>query len=128
MILHTFVLMIPSVFVASAFLHGGVPHHQFKGGLVNNKYLHTPSCHRHLQYQHKDSVLPRPFSGYKPHHDILFATIDASEEKIDDTTDVDDAEEDEVVTGVTLKMAFDSSEVWGVADISETKSELFTSP
>lgn len=32
------------------------------------------------------------------------------------------------VTGVTLKMAFDSSPVWGVADLSETKSERFTSP
>jgi riboflavin biosynthesis pyrimidine reductase len=30
--------------------------------------------------------------------------------------------------GVTLKMAFDSSPVWGVADLSETKSERFTSP
>lgn len=32
------------------------------------------------------------------------------------------------VGGVTLKMAFDSSPVWGVADLSETKSERFTSP
>ena len=32
------------------------------------------------------------------------------------------------VSGVTLKMAFDSSPVWGVADLSETKSERFTSP
>ena len=32
------------------------------------------------------------------------------------------------VEGVTLKMAFDSSPVWGVADLSETKSERFTSP
>lgn len=31
------------------------------------------------------------------------------------------------VEGVTLKMAFDSSEVWGVADLSEFKSERFTS-
>jgi riboflavin-specific deaminase-like protein len=38
------------------------------------------------------------------------------------------ADEDDVVTGVTLKMAFDSSDVWGVADLSETKSERFTSP
>ena len=35
---------------------------------------------------------------------------------------------DDSVTGVTLKMAFDSSQVWGVADLSETKSERFTSP
>jgi riboflavin-specific deaminase-like protein len=35
---------------------------------------------------------------------------------------------DDAVTGVTLKMAFDSSDVWGVADLSETKSERFTSP
>lgn len=35
---------------------------------------------------------------------------------------------DEEVTGVTLKMAFDSSTPWGVADLSETKSERFTSP
>jgi riboflavin biosynthesis pyrimidine reductase len=34
---------------------------------------------------------------------------------------------DVVVTGVTLKMAFDSSDVWGVANLSETKSERFTS-
>jgi riboflavin biosynthesis pyrimidine reductase len=33
-----------------------------------------------------------------------------------------------VVNGVTLKMAFDSSTTWGVADLSETKSERFTSP
>jgi riboflavin-specific deaminase-like protein len=33
-----------------------------------------------------------------------------------------------IVNGVTLKMAFDSSSVWGVADLSETKSERFTSP
>lgn len=32
-----------------------------------------------------------------------------------------------VVTGVTLKMAFDSSNAWGVADLSETKPERFTS-
>lgn len=32
------------------------------------------------------------------------------------------------VRGVTLKMAFDTSPVWGVADLSETKSERFTSP
>ena len=38
------------------------------------------------------------------------------------------ADEDGAVTGVTLKMAFDSSDVWGVADLSETKSERFTSP
>jgi riboflavin biosynthesis pyrimidine reductase len=31
-------------------------------------------------------------------------------------------------TGVTLKMAFDRSPVWGVADLSEAKSERFTSP
>lgn len=31
------------------------------------------------------------------------------------------------VTGVTLKMAFDSSAVWGVADLSETNSKRFTS-
>ena len=122
MILHTFVLMLPSVFVASAFLHVGVPHHQFKGGLVVDKdFLHASSF-QPLQHQH------RLFSGYKTHHNILFATIHASAESIDDTTDVDDAEEDEVVKGVTLKMAFDSSDVWGVADLSETKSERFTSP
>ena len=33
-----------------------------------------------------------------------------------------------VPQGVTLKMAFDSSDAWGVADLSETKSERFTSP
>ena len=38
------------------------------------------------------------------------------------------ADEDGAVTGVTLKMAFDSSDVWGVADLSETKSKRFTSP
>lgn len=32
------------------------------------------------------------------------------------------------VGGVTLKMAFDTSPVWGVADLSEAKSERFTSP
>lgn len=37
-------------------------------------------------------------------------------------------EQPTTVTGVTLKMAFDSSPVWGVADLSETKSERFTSP
>ena len=39
-----------------------------------------------------------------------------------------DEAEIEGVTGVTLKMAFDSSDAWGVADLSETKSERFTSP
>lgn len=41
----------------------------------------------------------------------------------------DDATEhhNKEVTGVTLKMAFDSSTAWGVADLSETKSERFTS-
>jgi len=38
------------------------------------------------------------------------------------------AEHNDAVTGVTLKMAFDSSPIWGVADLSETKSERFTSP
>lgn len=32
------------------------------------------------------------------------------------------------VTGITLKMAFDNSDIWGVADNAETKSERFTSP
>ena len=36
--------------------------------------------------------------------------------------------ENPTVEGVTLKMAFDSSPEWGVADLSETKSERFTSP
>lgn len=39
----------------------------------------------------------------------------------------DDHEHPIIVTGVTLKMAFDSSPIWGVADLSETKSERFTS-
>jgi len=46
----------------------------------------------------------------------LFATVD--NDVGDDTI---------AVTGVTLKMAFDSSDVWGVADLSEIKSERFTS-
>ena len=33
-----------------------------------------------------------------------------------------------IVTGITLKMAFDSSTTWGVADLSENNSERFTSP
>jgi len=46
-----------------------------------------------------------------------------------DGDDADDiADDPTVVTGVTLKIAFDSSPVWGVADLSETKSERFTSP
>ena len=46
------------------------------------------------------------------------------------SSDDDDANtpEEVIVTGVTLKMAFDSSPAWGVADLSETKSERFTSP
>mmetsp|Transcript_8244 Transcript_8244/g.16752 ORF Transcript_8244/g.16752 Transcript_8244/m.16752 type:complete len:301 (-) Transcript_8244:117-1019(-) len=46
--------------------------------------------------------------------------LSASEENNEQSTTI--------VTGVTLKMAFDSSPVWGVADLSETKSERFTSP
>lgn len=32
------------------------------------------------------------------------------------------------VTGVTLKIAFDSSSCWGISDLSSSKSERFTSP
>lgn len=53
--------------------------------------------------------------------------LESSKGSSQDTADAEgEAEED--VTGVTLKMAFDSSPVWGVADLSETKSERFTSP
>ncbi|KAL7543740.1 hypothetical protein ACHAXR_013052 [Thalassiosira sp. AJA248-18] len=45
----------------------------------------------------------------------------------DDDTGMTEQHKD-AVTGVTLKMAFDSSPAWGVADLSETKSERFTSP
>lgn len=38
------------------------------------------------------------------------------------------SDDDAAVAGVTLKMAFDASPSWGVADLSETKSERFTSP
>ena len=39
----------------------------------------------------------------------------------------DNTDDVPTVTGVTLKMAFDSSDSWGVADLSETRSERFTS-
>lgn len=39
-----------------------------------------------------------------------------------------DAAAPPAVAGVTLKMAFDASPAWGVADLSATRSERFTSP
>ncbi|KAL7546879.1 hypothetical protein ACHAWF_010201 [Thalassiosira exigua] len=55
---------------------------------------------------------------------------DAPETVVSSSTHDDDAcvADDSIVTGVTLKMAFDSSPLWGVADLSESKSERFTSP
>lgn len=52
----------------------------------------------------------------------------AATESSDDITAEEEEDDDEVVIGCTLKMAFDASSVWGVADLSETKSERFTSP
>jgi riboflavin-specific deaminase-like protein len=54
---------------------------------------------------------------------LLLASLD-----IDVGDDKSLIKNDAKVTGVTLKMAFDSSHDWGVADLSETKSERFTSP
>lgn len=57
------------------------------------------------------------------HGEKLFASFE-----IDDDDIITSTHNEVKVTGVTLKMAFDSSPSWGVADLSETKSERFTSP
>eukprot|EP00984_Skeletonema_dohrnii_P031387 scaffold23795_cov75-Skeletonema_dohrnii-CCMP3373.AAC.1 len=72
-------------------------------------FMHGSSC-QHTQRTNIDAR-SEPSSVLK---------LSASEENNEQSTTI--------VTGVTLKMAFDSSPVWGVADLSETKSERFTSP
>jgi len=70
--------------------------------------LHGSSSYQHTQKNHVDA-----------RSEITSASkLSASDEN----------HEQPIVNGVTLKMAFDSSSVWGVADLSETKSERFTSP
>jgi len=92
--------------VGAAFLQGGaVPLcGHFVG--VDTKVLYNvcPSLSQQSFFQRKIRIL-------------------ASTTSDDDITEHDNEE----VTGVTLKMAFDSSIPWGVADLSETKSERFTS-
>eukprot|EP00986_Skeletonema_menzelii_P003445 scaffold1049_cov152-Skeletonema_menzelii.AAC.16 len=73
-------------------------------------FMHGSSCH-HMQKKHF-------------HQDATFEKTSAS--KL--SASKENNEQPTIVTGVTLKMAFDSSPAWGVADLSETKSERFTSP
>ena len=61
--------------------------------------------------------------GCNAHTNILAHSRASGDQEINDFGD-----KDSTVEGVTLKMAFDSSPEWGVADLSETKSERFTSP
>lgn len=105
------------VTMTSAFLQGGtVPlHGHFVG--VDTKVLYNtyPSLS-----QRKICSNSQPFFQRK-------MRILASATSDDDTTATEHDNEEEEITGVTLKMAFDSSIPWAVADLSETKSERFTS-
>ena len=75
-------------------------------------FMHGSSCQH--AYKNKINVI----SDGRTLSVLNLSTSDDGEHK----------EQPNIVTGVTLKMAFDSSPVWGVADLSETKSERFTSP
>lgn len=77
-------------------------------------FMHGGSCLH--AYQKRTNVIS---------HGITLSVLNLS------TSDDEHNEQPNInipVTGVTLKMAFDSSPVWGVADLSEQKSERFTSP
>ena len=75
-------------------------------------------------HQKSHSTSPRRCDSLGIPSLLLLASLDRDVVG-DDKTDM---KNDASVTGVTLKMAFDSSRDWGVADLSETKSERFTSP
>jgi len=104
----------PAPVVTAAFLQEGVVplHDSFAGTTLLN--LAQPSLPRRSQR------ISQPFAQCK----MRVSTNIPASASGDDTTEHHNKE----VTGVTLKMAFDSSTAWGVADLSETKSERFTSP
>jgi len=85
--------------------------------------------HLHLAGDARPSPSTRRCGKFRPsfhsNRHMMSTKILASATNSDDADITDDPA---AVTGVTLKMAFDSSPVWGVADLSETKSERFTSP
>ena len=114
-------LMVTSGVVASAAFMQSIPHQHTSFDIRNS--LHKPL---HVsKYSYKDTH----FSCNRQTK-ILYSTSADKSSDSDIITDEDnnDANNNNVVKGVTLKMAFDSSPVWGVADLSETKSERFTSP
>ena len=92
-------------------------------------FLHVPLQHKAL-VRGKDSLAYNtPYgirSQIQPSNQCKREVASTFASSTDSTGDGDDEEEE--ITGVTLKMAFDSSSNWGVADLSETKSERFTSP
>jgi len=118
-------LMFTSGIVASTAFLQSVPHQHTIIGIRNSLYnsLHTSQ----YAYKHKNFSCKRQTK-------ILYSISADKSSDTDIVTEEDDANNNNnnnnnnVVTGVTLKMAFDSSPVWGVADLSETKSERFTSP
>lgn len=104
----------------SAFLQS-VPHKYTRIGIRN--LLHNPLHKSQCAYKHKH------FSRNRQTKILYSTSANKSSVEIGIITDEDDdVDNDNAVAGVTLKMAFDASPVWGVADLSETKSERFTSP
>ena len=105
----------------SAFLQS-VPRQHTRIGIRNS--LHNPLHISQCAYKDKHYI------SCNRQTKILYSISadKSSDSDIITNEEDDDAKNDNVVTGVTLKMAFDSSPVWGVADLSETKSERFTSP
>lgn len=115
--------------VSSAFLSP-----RFQGAQTKNQCQTTAGLFTSLQQgvgctrvsqQHPSIFVSRRFAPMA----TVLAAADEQEENDDGGSDKSDAEsQPRSATGVTLKMAFDSSPAWGVADLSETKSERFTSP
>ena len=97
--------------------------------------VHSIPSRHHLPHQVGANALHNAYPSSSPRKCSSFQTLFHCNRQIvtkirASATDGDDADitDDPIVTGVTLKIAFDSSPVWGVADLSETKSERFTSP
>ena len=108
------------VATSAAFLQSVPCQHTIIG---NRNSLHNSLHTSQYAYRHKN------FSCNRQTKILYSISADkSSDSDIITNEQDDDAKNDNAVTGVTLKMAFDSSPVWGVADLSESKSERFTSP
>lgn len=85
-------------------------------------HTHDAMIHRR-RFRSRGDCNARPPNANIPHVNIFSHSRPSGDQETTNS-----GGEDPTVEGVTLKMAFDSSPEWGVADLSETKSERFTSP